>query len=171
MNWFRVSATDSVARSLADRHYPRENVGARFFTPPGRKVVLRCADVSGAAYWVSLFQQHVDHAWPGAWVCSAFRNETGWWSSELILEALAATRAEWGEPPPEGMITFVDPAATARRRGRNNRPGHCFRVAGFVELPQRTTRGYFVLHRSPAGWPPAVVAPRLQAALALEGAA
>lgn len=171
MRWLRVSATDPFARVLADRHYPRENVGAKFFTPPGRKVVLRAADPSGTAFWVSLHQQHVDHAWPGAWVCSAFRNETGWWSSELIREALAATRAEWGEPPAEGMITFVDPAATARRRSRNHRPGHCFRVVGFEELKARTGRGYFVLRLPPERFPAAIHAPRPQCDLGLRGVA
>lgn len=163
MRWFRVKASDSVCRALADRHYPRESVGAVMFTPPGRKVVLRTA--CGGAYWVSLYQQHVDHAWPGAWVCSAFRNETGWWSSALITEALAATRDEWGEPPAQGLVTFVDPVATAARRSRRHRPGHCFRVVGFEEESRRTSRGYFVLRLRPERFPPAAPAQRVQSQL------
>ena len=154
MRWLRVSATDPFTRALADRHYPRENVGAKFFTPPGAKVVLRtpCA----RAYWVSLFQlpEYTDHAWPGAWQCSAFRNDgSGYLSSDLILDALAATVAEWGQAPREGMITFVDAVATAGLRSKHNAPGHCFRVAGFVDTERRTTRGLHVLRLAPHGFP------------------
>lgn len=153
MRWLRVSATDPFARALADRHYPRENVGSKFFTPPGAKVVLRTA--GGHAFWVSLFQlpEFTDHAWPGAWQCSAFRNESRWLSSELIWEALEATVAAWGQPPAEGMITFVDPEATRHRRSQWHAPGHCFRVVGFEDTEQRTSRGYHVLRLPPARFP------------------
>ena len=49
------------------------------------------------------------HAWPGAWVNSLFRNESDHLSSELIREAIAATRSRW-EPPELGIVTFVTPA-------------------------------------------------------------
>lgn len=166
MNWFVTTATDAYARVLADRHYPRENVGAKFFTPPGRKLVLRTLD--GSAFWVSLFQQYSDHAWAGAWQCSAFRNETSLRSSDLIIEALAATVARWGWPPPEGLITFVDPKATEGRRSKRHLPGHCFRVAGFEEQPERTTRGYLCLRLAPERFPAPVGARSLQ--LSLEAA-
>lgn len=155
MKWLRVSATDPHARRLADRHYPRENVGAKFFTPPGRKVVLRT--FAGDAYWVTLSQQYVDHAWPGAWLCSAFRNESTSRSSDLIREALAATCAEWGPPPSEGCVTFVDPTATRRRRSRAALPGHCFRACGFVEVGT-TGRGYVALRLDPENFPKPVPA-------------
>ena len=168
MRWIRVTATDPYARALADRHYPRQNKGAKFFTPPGAKVVLRteCA----RAYWVSLFQlpEFTDHSWPGAWLCSAFRNESEHRSSDLILEALAATVAEWGPVPSEGMITFVDAEATSRRRSRRNPPGHCFRKAGFVDAGERTTRGLHVLRLSGPNFPAGVEALHRQGSLALE---
>ena len=171
MRWLRVTATDAFARALADRHYPRENVGAKFFTPPGAKVVLRTQ--CGRAYWVSLFQlpEFTDHAWPGAWQCSAFRNESEHLSSALILDALAATVDAWGQPPREGMITFVDAAATSRRRSVWHQPGHCFRVVGFEDTEARTSRGYHVLRLAPANFPMGRPAPRLQGALDLRGAA
>ncbi len=164
MRWLRVSATDPFARVLADKHYPRENIGSKFFTPPGEKVVLRTE--CGRAYWVSLFQrpEFTDHAWPGAWQCSAFRNESTHRSSELISEALAATVAEWGQPPREGMITFVDGAATAARRSVWHQPGHCFRVVGFCDTEVRTTRGFVVLRLAPADFPLPVPALRRQQA-------
>lgn len=170
MRWLRVLATDPFARALADRHYPRENVGSKFFSPPGAKVVLRTQ--CSRAYWVSLFQlpEYTDHAWPGAWVCSAFRNDrSGHVSSELIREALAATVAEWGQAPREGMITFVDAEATAARRSAHHAPGHCFRVVGFEDTEARTRRGYHVLRLPPAAFPLPVPALSRQAALDLQG--
>ena len=67
----RVGAADPYARVLADRHYPRQNVGAKCFTPPGWKIVLTTPEHD--AYWVSLKQlaEFTHHAWPGAWMCSA----------------------------------------------------------------------------------------------------
>lgn len=171
MRWLRVSATDPFARVLADKHYPRQNVGAKFFTPPGEKVVLRTECCR--AYWVSLFQlpEYTDHAWPGAWQCSAFRNDSPHRSSELVWEALRATVDEWGQPPREGMITFVDAEATAARRSAHNAPGHCFRVVGFHDTEQRTSRGYHVLRLAPADFPGPLPALTRQGALALGGAA
>lgn len=170
MRWLRVTATDAYARALADRHYPRQNVGAKFFTPPGAKVVLRteCAK----AYWVSLWQlpEFTDHAFPGAWQCSAFRNESQHISSELILEALAATVNEWGQAPREGMITFVDAAATQARRSRSNPPGHCFRVVGFEDTEYRTSRGHHVLRLPPGAFPLPEPALQRQARLFTEAA-
>lgn len=152
MRWMKVSAADPLVRVMADRHYPRQKAGSKFFSPPGSKVVLSTPERD--AYWISLSQKHVDHAWPGAWCCSAFRNESRHLSSELVLEALAATRALWGDPPAAGLITFVDAAATARRRSKRALPGHCFRVLGFVEAGS-TGSGKVCLHLSPAQFPAA----------------
>ena len=79
---------------------------------------------------------YVKHAWAGAWVCSIFRNETGGrvLSSDLIREAVAATRWIWPDVPPLGIVSFVD--ATKVRRKRD--PGRCFVRAGWRRLDQRT---------------------------------
>lgn len=126
MRWRESWRADPAGRRIADNHYNRQAVGAEQFVPPGRCVVLVIPD---GALWITSwpFAEYVKHAWPGAWVCSAFRNERPEVrSSELVLEALAGTRFYW-EPPSEGMITFVDPAKTRRKRD----PGRCFRKAGF----------------------------------------
>lgn len=52
--------------------------------------------------------EYTKHAWAGAWVCTAFRSEGAGVASELIRQAIAATRAYYGEPPALGMITFID---------------------------------------------------------------
>lgn len=125
--WRLSYRADPDARAIADRHYNRQKIGAAQFVPPGRCVVLV---IPGAAFWVTSwpFAEYVKHAWPGRWVCSAFRNERPdlHKSSALIEAALAATCAIW-EPPPLGMITFVDPTKTRRKRD----PGRCFLRAGF----------------------------------------
>jgi hypothetical protein len=92
------------------------------------------------ALWVTSFpyQEYVKHAWAGAWLCSCFRNESPHLSSELIHEAVAATRWYFGEPPPLGMVTFVDPTKVRRKRDW----GRCYRRAGFH--PVGETRGGLV---------------------------
>lgn len=101
VRWSLSWRADPAAKVFADRHYSRQNPESPQFVPPGRCVVL----VSPFAFWITSapLARYVKHAWPGAWVCSAFRNERREdRSSELIREALAATRAVMGDPPPRG---------------------------------------------------------------------
>jgi hypothetical protein len=135
MLWVPSGRADRRSRLLADRHYSRQTVGARQFVPPGRCLVLYAKTAAGQAYWVTSwpFPQYVKHQWPGAWICSAFRNEGAALSSELIRTAVACTRYHFGDPPEMGMVTFVDPMKIRRKRD----PGRCFIKAGFV----RSTRG------------------------------
>lgn len=147
MNWQLSDRFDPVAKAIADRHYNRRNADSPQFAPPGRCVVLRTA--SGDAFWITSwpFAEYVRHAWGGAWVCSAFRNEGDVLSSELILEAVAATRSIW-EPPALGMITFVNAAKTRRKRD----PGRCFRRAGFEHVGF-TAGGLYALQLLPDAMP------------------
>jgi len=69
--------------------------------------------------------------------CSAFRNESPHLSSLMIIDALAATRSVW-DPPELGMVTFVDPTKTRKKRD----PGRCFRKAGFRHVGE--TKGGLV---------------------------
>lgn len=126
MIWTESWRADPAARAIADRHYNRQKVGAKQFVPPGRCLVL----VAPQALWITSwpFAQYVKHEWPGAWVCSAFRREGGdIVASEMIRQAIAATRAHFGDPPELGMITFVDASKVKRKRD----PGRCFLRAGF----------------------------------------
>jgi hypothetical protein len=127
MRWRSATRADSIGRLIADRHYNRQAVGSPQFVPPGRCVVL--VTTCRRAYWITAwpFGEYVKHAWPGAWLCSAFRNEGAGLSSELITEAIAATRWTWPEVPDLGMITFVDPTKVRHKRDF----GRCFRRAGF----------------------------------------
>lgn len=137
---------------LADRHYSRRKHGSPQFVAPARNVVL--VTPAGDALWVSRWPEPhlVKHAWPGAWECATFRNESPALSSELIREAVAATRWKWGDPPELGMITFVDPKKTRRKRD----PGRCFVKAGFRRLKERTKKhGLVVLQLLPQDFPEA----------------
>lgn len=127
MIWQLRHRFDTDCAKLADLHYNRQKPGTPQFVPPGRCVVLYAETDKGRAFWVSSFQKFALHAWPGAWVCSAFRNEGAGLSSTLIRSALAATRAVWGDPPEIGCITFVNESKIKPKRD----PGYCFIKAGF----------------------------------------
>lgn len=148
MRWQLSYRSEPAARALADRHYSRKTVGATQFAPPGRCVVLRTPEAD--ALWVASwpFVEYVQHDWAGAWLCSCFRNEGPHLSSELITEAVAATRWRWGEPPELGMITFVNTQRVRRKRD----PGRCFRRAGWSVCGE-TRGGLVVLQLLPADMP------------------
>lgn len=146
--WIRTGRNDEACRALADRHYNRQRVGAPGFVPPGRCVVLR--HESARAVWVTSwpFAQYVQHAWAGAWVNSLFRNEGAGLASELILQAVAATRLVW-DPPPLGLITFVD----ARKVKAKQNPGYCYLKAGFSHVGE-TKSGLLAFQLLPDAMPP-----------------
>jgi len=127
--WQESWRADPVARRLADRHYNRQSVGAKQFVPPGRCVVLRAGV---AAAWITSwpFAEFVRHQWAGAWVNSLFRNESEHLSSGMITLAVAATLAVWPEPPPLGIVSFVDSTKVRRKRD----PGRCYRKAGWQHV-------------------------------------
>mgnify|MGYP003138323384 CR=1 FL=1 len=150
MRWNLSWRSDPRARELADRHYSRRKVGTAQFVPPGRCLVLYAENENGRAYWVTSWQleEYTKHAWAGAWVCSAFRNEGAGLSSELIVEAVAATVWRW-EPPEIGMVTFVDPTKVRKKRDF----GRCYRKAGFKEVGKSKDRGLVVLQLLPKDMP------------------
>lgn len=109
MIWQQSHRADPLALPLADRHYNRQKPGSPQFVPPGSCLVLATPNYD--AIWVTSFPmaEYVKHAWAGAWMCSMFRNESQYKASDLIRSAVAATRWFYGEPPPQGMVTFIDP--------------------------------------------------------------
>lgn len=146
MRWEVGTRFDPDAAAIADRHYNRRKVGSPQFVPPGRCLVLKAP----RAFWVTSwpFAEYVKHAWPGAWVCSAFRNEGEGLSSDLIIQAVAATRYHFGEPPDLGFISFVD-----RDKVRSKRdPGYCYLQAGWSRVG-KTKGGLIALQLLPAEMP------------------
>ena len=148
--WTLSHRADPRATRIADRHYNRQKVGTPQFVPPGRCLVLLTPEAD--AVWVTSwpFGEYVKHRWPGAWVCSAFRNESPHLSSDLIRDAVAATRWRYANTPDLGMVTFVD--ATKVRRKRD--PGRCYLRAGFRNVGH-TAGGLVALQLVPADMPDA----------------
>jgi len=148
--WQRSNRFDVRALPLADAHYNRRKVGSPQFVPPGRCVVLLTTDAD--ALWVTSwpFAAYVRHAWPGAWVNSLFRREGGeLLASDLIVAAVAATRAVW-EPPTLGIVSFVDASKTRHKRD----PGRCYRKAGWKHVGY-TKSGLWAFQQLPHEMPAA----------------
>ena len=152
--WSVSHRFDPEAAVLADRHYSRRKVGSPQFVPPGRCLVLSAP----FAYWVTSwpFAEYTRHAWAGAWICSAFRREGGDVpASAMIRDAVAATRARYGDPPPMGMITFIDRTKVPPLHTRKGDVwGRTYRLAGFVDAGE-TKGGLLALQL----WPNAMPAP------------
>lgn len=150
MRWALSWRDDPVGRALADRHYNRQTPGASGFVAPSRCLVLT---IDAAALWVSTWPlaEYTKHAWAGAWMCSVFRNEGAGLSSELIREAVAATRWKWGRPPALGMVTFVDETQVRPKRD----PGRCFLRAGFQVVGRTKDLNLVALQMLPDAMPPA----------------
>jgi hypothetical protein len=156
--WCMSNRADPIARQLADRHYNRQKIGSLQFVPPGSCVVF--VTECGRAFWVTSvpFAQFVKHAWAGAWICSAFRSEGAGRASDLIRQAVAATKAHYGEPPPLGMVTFVNREKVRPTMVRGAPVwGWTFRKAGFVEAGE-TKGGLLALQLLPADMPAPVPA-------------
>lgn len=165
MNWFLSWRTDVRAAQIADRHYNRQSPGSLHFVPPGRCVVLLTPAIN--ALWVTSWQdpRFVKHAWPGAWVCTIFRNESPLLSSSLIVEAVAVTRWKFGKTPRRGMVTFID---KSKVRGKRHF-GFCYLKAGFEPVGE-TGGGLLALHLPPARMPrPQPPAQPFGAQLLIEG--
>lgn len=162
--WVRSHRFDTPSRLIADRHYSRRKIGSPQFVPPGRCLVLRAETATGRALWVTSwpFAEYVRHEWAGAWVCSLFRNEGAGRASTLIRQAIAATRAEFGDAPDLGMVTFVDPAQVRPKRT----PGHTFIIAGFRPCG-KTKGGLDALQLLPPAMPQPVPALNRQMGLDL----
>jgi hypothetical protein len=167
VRWELSHRADASVVPIADRHYNRQKIGSPQFAPPGRCLVLKLVeDRQVVAFWITSwpFAQYVRHAWAGAWVCSAFRNESRHLSSDLIREAVAATRHRYQHPPAYGMITFVDASKVRRKRD----PGRCYIKAGFSVIG-KTKGGLIALQMAPQDMPEAECAKGVQ--LVLGGAA
>lgn len=155
MRWCASHRADPVAARLADRHYNRQKIRSPQFAPAGSCAVFLtdCA----RAFWITSapLAEWVKHAWAGAWVCSAFRSEGAGRASELIRQAVAATRAHYGEPPALGMVTFIDRAKVKPTMVHGEAVwGWTYIKAGFVPCGE-TKGGLLAFQLSPAVMPSA----------------
>jgi len=148
MNWHLSHRADPRAVALADRHYNRQKPGTPQFVPPGRCLVLLTEDAG--ALWVTSwpFAEYTKHAWAGAWVNSLFRRESGPQASQLIRQAVAATRWHWPDVPALGMVTFVDARAV-----QSDNPGYCYTMAGFEKVGLTKALGLLAYQLRPGDMP------------------
>lgn len=156
--WCVSNRADPAAVRLADRHYSRQKIGSPQFVPPGSCVVFLTD--CGRGVWVTSFPlaEWVRHAWAGAWICSMFRSEGAGRASELIRQAVAATRAHYGDPPDLGMLTFIDRRKVRPTMVRGEPTwGWTYRKAGFVYAGE-TKGGLMALQMLPADMPPPIPA-------------
>lgn len=154
--WRISHRADPFACDIADRHYNRQKPGSPQCAPPGRCLVLTVEN-KGRAFWITSwpFGQYVRHRWPGAFVCSAFRNEGAGRASDLIRDAVAATRAFFGDPPSRGMITFIDRRKVRPTIVRGRKVwGWTWRRVGFEEVGE-TQGGLLALQLPPEKFPDA----------------
>jgi hypothetical protein len=152
--WCLSHRADPLAKVLADRHYNRQKPSSPQFVPPGSCLVL--LSECGRAFWVTSapIAKYVKHAWAGAWVCSAFRNEGAGVASEMIREAVGATLWHYGKPPPLGMVTFIDRAKVRPTMVRGVPTwGRTYRLAGFEDCGE-TKGGLLALRLRPENMPP-----------------
>jgi hypothetical protein len=155
MIWRLSHRADPYARNIADRHYNRQKIGTPQFVPPGRCLVLVAETSTGRALWVTSwpFAEYVRHAWAGAWVCSAFRNEGAGRASDMIRDAVAATRARYEVIPALGMITFLDRAQVRPVKVRGVVTwGRTWTLAGFRHVGE-TAGGLMAWQFLPADMP------------------
>lgn len=157
MNWELSHRADPRALPIADRHYNRQKPGTPQFVPPGRCLVLINRSVN--AIWVTSwpYAEFVKHAWAGAWICSSFRNEGGDLSSDLITQAVAATRWTYSATPELGMVTFVNPRkvkgfVVRTADGPEIRWGYSYWKAGF-KFCGWTKGGLYALQLLPEDMP------------------
>lgn len=153
MRWCISHRADPAAAQLADRHYNRQKIGTPQFAPTGSCCVF--VTDCGRAFWITSYPkaEWVKHRWAGAWVCSAFRSEGAGRASELIRQAVAATRAHYGEPPALGMVTFVDRKKVKPTIVRGEKVwGWTYRKAGFIDVGE-TKGGLLALQLLPDAMP------------------
>jgi hypothetical protein len=91
-------------------------------------------------------------------MCSAFRSEGAGKASDLIQQAVSATRACYPDVPGLGMVTFVDTTKVKPTIVRGKKVwGWTYRKAGFHDAGY-TKKGLLALQLDPADMPPAIAA-------------
>ena len=153
MPWSLSHRFDPRALPLADRHYNRQKIGSPQFVPPGRCVVLLSRDCM--ALWVTSWPFANLFAMPGRAPRSIRYSDARApmvMPVNMIRSAVAVTRSIW-EPPPLGIITFVDPNHVPPKIVRG-KPiyGYSYLKAGWKHVGF-TAGGLWAWQQLPAGGP------------------
>jgi hypothetical protein len=167
MIWTLSYRADPEANAMAKEHYTCQSPDSKQFMPPGSCLVLKVSP--RLAVWGTSFPkaEYVRHAWAGAWVCSIFRNKGAGIASEMIRDAIAATRWYYGEPPALGMITFID-TSKVKPTMQRSKPmwGYTYLKAGFQHVGY-TAGGLMAFQLLPGDMPAAAMPNEVGLALAI----
>ncbi len=156
MNWRLSHRAHDPANVLAKRHYNCQSPDSDQYMPPGSCFCLVTGEPANAVWGSSWpIAEYVKHEWAGAWVNSIFRSECAGTASELIRDAVSATRSFYGDPPTLGMVTFIDPKHVKPRMIRS-RPtwGWTYLKAGFKHVGY-TKGGLWAFQMLPCDMPEA----------------
>jgi hypothetical protein len=154
--WKRISKGEEIGRIIADRHYTRQTPGARSWTRPGYNHVLYARFETGHALWC-WWRPKWEDGRPGTerkdglrvLECTMFRREGKTLrASNLVRAAVRALQTPSAAKdlhlskagPIRQLITGIDADKTGARRGNKNKPGHCYRMAGWYEIDKKTKR-------------------------------
>lgn len=139
--WIPVKDGDPRALALFVRHYSAltyQRVGGRrnrLFVGPGEKIVLLTPLCDALFVW----RKFKDESGQRGVNCAAFRNESPYLSSELILEAEEWAWERW---PGERLYTYVN-----AKKVRSSNPGCCFKKAGWRLCGVTRSRGLLILEK------------------------
>ena len=124
-HWTVLRDGNKIALELADRHYSRKTIGAKWFVGVGEKLVLIYTDNERKRALFSWRKSddllRMDNQ-TGV-ECTLFRNETRTRSSLLIKEAVQIAKEYW--PREIRFFTYINPAKIKN----TERPGFCFLAA------------------------------------------
>jgi hypothetical protein len=142
INWFGVKQTNRQAVELYSRHYSSIKSGksridwiTHGIAPPGETITLLTGDGSALFVWVKQ-KYRLDNQ--SGVMCSVFRNEGDYLSSELIKDAESIAWDRW---PRERLFTFVDVDKI-----NSPNPGYCFKCAGWT-TSGRASNGQIILEK------------------------
>ena len=133
--WYAVKDGNLTVRAIANRHYSRRKYrdGRRVVLTvgPGEKMVLLTSCGLAAFIW----RKFINDGGQIGINCALFRNESGFRSSDLIIEAEGLAWDRW---PGERLYTYVNP-----RMVKSTNPGYCFLMAGWRKCG--TTKGGLII--------------------------
>lgn len=139
--WWLTKDGDLDCLEMYERHYSaykyKDGRVRKQFVGPGEKVVLRTESADAFFVW----RKFIDDSGQQGVSCAAFRNESGYRSSELIRQADKIADCLW---PDLRHYTFVDTKAV-----KSKNPGFCFIAAGWKRCGW-TKSGLLVLEKSSA---------------------
>jgi len=139
--WVLTLDGDTGAKRIFDRHYSkyhyRDGRNPSLFVGPGSKIVLVLPDYTALFVWRNFISKDSQEGVN----CAAFRNESRYLSSDLILEA---EQWAWEKWPGERLYTYVNPTKI-----KSDNPGYCFKCAGWKICGETKVNKLLIMEKLP----------------------